>query len=62
LTGGGGAALIVIDSAFVADWPAESAARAVKLDVPAALGIPLISPVADKLSPAGRVPADTVQL
>ena len=44
------------ESAPVAEPPPESATRTVKLDVPRALGVPLITPAADRDRPAGRVP------
>ncbi len=40
----------------------ESAAFTVKVLLPAAVGVPLITPAADNVSPAGRVPEDTVQV
>ncbi len=50
---------IAIDSAFVAVAPGVSVTRAVKFDVPAAVGVPVIAPV-DVLreSPAGRLPEE----
>ena len=56
MEGGGG--LTVMDSALVAVCEALSATCAVKFDVTAVLGVPLITPCADNWSPAGKVPAD----
>ena len=56
------AALITIESAFVPVALTVSVALAVKLDVPAVVGVPVIAPV-DELSdrPAGRVPDEMDQ-
>ena len=52
----GTALVIVIDSSFVS-LPALFSALTVKLAVPAAVGVPLISPVASSsVRPAGRLP------
>jgi len=56
------AALTTIESAFVADAPRVSAAFAVKLEVPLAVGVPVIAPPALMESPVGKVPALTVQV
>ena len=48
--------LIVIDSAFVADAPTLSASFAVKLDVPEAEGVPLMTPPEVRDNPVGRLP------
>jgi hypothetical protein len=57
-----GAALTVIDSAFVAEAPTLSATFAVKLDVPVAVGVPVIAPLEATIdSPAGRLPEDIDQ-
>jgi hypothetical protein len=40
----------------------ESATRTVKETVPAAVGVPVISPAPFKLKPAGKEPADSDQL
>ena len=48
--------VIVIDSSFVS-LPALLVALTVKVEVPAAVGVPLISPVSlFRLRPAGRLP------
>ena len=59
-----GAALTTIESALVADAPMVSAALTVKLDVPLAVGVPVIAPPELKLSPEGRLPelSDHVRL
>jgi hypothetical protein len=49
-------ALIVMENDFVAVCDPLSATRAVKLAVVAAVGIPLITPPADSVKPAGSVP------
>src|SRR3990172_7910786 len=55
-----GYALTVIDSALVAVALLSSVTCTVKLDTPAVVGMPLISPVAlFSVSPAGRVPTVT---
>jgi len=54
-----GAALITIESALVPDAPTVSAAFAVKLAVPVAVGVPLMTPPALMASPAGRLPAES---
>ena len=44
-------------------FPAEFVALTVKLNVPAAVGIPVIAPVASfKLRPFGSVPSETDQV
>jgi hypothetical protein len=60
--GGGPAALIVTEKSFVDEALLAPATRIVKLEVPAVVGIPSRTPVADRLRPAGSVPADTDQL
>lgn len=52
-----GCAFTVIDSAWLAYAPTMSVALAVKFEVPAVVGVPVIAPV-DELSdsPAGRFP------
>jgi hypothetical protein len=52
--------LIVSDSAAVVETDALSVTFTVKLLDPAALGVPDIVPPADRLSPAGSDPTDTV--
>jgi hypothetical protein len=57
---GGAAGLIVTENTFVAVPP--PVAWTVKLEVPAAVGVPPRTPAADRLRPAGSVPADNDQL
>ena len=53
------AGLIVIESAFVAVALTLSVTLAVKLDVPEAVGVPVIAPVAATSdNPAGRLPEE----
>jgi len=56
------AAVMSMESALVAVAAAESVTRTVKLDVPAAVGVPLITPAALRVSPAGRVPIATAHV
>jgi len=56
------AGLIVSDSAAVVETDALSVTFTVKLLDPAVPGVPAIVPPADRLKPAGSVPADTVQV
>jgi hypothetical protein len=51
--------LTVIDNAAVAEPPALSVTLTVKVDDPAALGVPESAPAAERLTPAGSDPADT---
>ena len=51
--------LMVSESVAVADPPPLSLTFAVKLAVPAALGVPDIVPSADRFSPAGSDPLET---
>jgi hypothetical protein len=51
--------LIVRDSAAVADPDALSVTFTVKFEDPAALGVPVIAPLAARLRPAGNDPLDT---
>ena len=62
--GGGGAAATFSVSALltVAAGEAESVAVTVKLEVPAAVGVPLIAPAALNVSPAASVPVETAQV
>jgi len=54
--------IVVIDRSWVA-VVIPSATRTVKLDVPAVVGVPAITPVASASdSPAGSEPADTDQV
>jgi hypothetical protein len=58
-----GAAAIAMERAFVEERPLAPATRTVKLEVPAAVGVPLIAPEeAFSVRPAGRLPAETDQL
>lgn len=53
------AGLITIDSAFVAVAETLSVTIAVKFDVPAVVGVPVIAPVEATIeSPAGRLPPE----
>ena len=52
---------MVMRSARVADWPAESATRTEKSELPAAEGVPEIVPVFEIDSPAGSAPALKLQ-
>jgi hypothetical protein len=50
-------AFTTIDSAFVAEAPTVSATLAVKLEVPVAVGVPVIAPEdVVRVRPAGRLP------
>jgi hypothetical protein len=52
-----GAGAIVMLSAFEAVWPTLSVTFTVKENVPATVGVPLITPVDDaKVRPAGKLP------
>ncbi len=51
-----GAGLIVIESALVAVLATESVTFTVKLEVPAVVGVPEITPAELSVRPAGRVP------
>ena len=42
--------------ALVVVWPLASVSLTVKENVPVAVGVPLITPEADRLSPVGRLP------
>jgi hypothetical protein len=53
--------LIVIERAFVVDCDPASLTRTVKLTVPAAVGVPLITPP-DKANPAGNGPVASVHV
>ena len=56
------AVTIVMESAFVAVPPRASVTRTVKFDVPAAVGVPEKTPVAESVRPVGRVPAVLAQV
>src|SRR3954447_9543071 len=60
--GGGGAGLIVMRNALVADWLFESPTRTVKSKSPAPVGIPAIAPVPESVIPAGSAPPETVHV
>lgn len=60
--GGGAAALIVTEKSFVDEALSAPATRTVKLELSAVVGVPSRTPVADRIRPAGSVPADTDQL
>lgn len=63
LTVGGGAAASIVTSKIRVDEALSlPATRTVKLEVPVAVGVPLRTPSADKLRPAGSVPEETDQL
>ena len=51
-----GAGFMVSASALFAVWDPVSVTSTVKLDVPAADGVPLITPVLDNVRPVGNVP------
>jgi hypothetical protein len=53
---------MVTEKAFVAVAEVESVTWTVKLEVPAPEGVPLRTPPAERLRPAGTVPEDTSQL
>ena len=61
ITGRTGASAIVIESALVAD-PAEFSAFTVKLEVPAAVGVPVIVPLVFRVNPAGSVPLEMLHV
>ena len=61
MVGGIITAFIVMDKAFVS-FPALFVALAVKLNVPAVVGVPDIIPVAESDKPVGKLPTDTVQV
>ena len=60
-----GAALTVMLSCCVADWEPptlESVTLTVKVDVPTAVGVPVIAPALLRVRPAGRDPALAVNV
>ena len=57
-----GAAAMVMVSDFAADVPAELVAVTEKVKVPVAVGVPVILPAVDRLSPPGRLPDALVQV
>ena len=62
ITGGTAAAFIVMVNATAADVPPAFVAVTVKFDVPAAVGVPEMTPLLLMVSPAGSEPLATVQL
>ena len=52
---------MVMDSALDADCAPLSATRTVKVELPAVVGVPLMTPAGDRASPAGKAPAVTDQ-
>ena len=62
IEGGGAAVLIATEKSFVDEAPSAPSTRTVKLELSAAVGVPLRTPTVDKVRPAGSVPADTDQL
>ncbi len=57
-----GTALIMIDNACSSNAAAASSTRTVKLDVPAVVGVPLMTPVAPSSTrPAGKAPTEIDQ-
>jgi len=61
MTGATAAEVMVIDSAFVSA-PIPLSALTVKLNVPITVGVPLITPVTDKVNPPGKAPLIKLQL
>jgi hypothetical protein len=59
IVGGVGAASMMICSGFVSERLFASVTFAVKLDVPAVVGVPVITPALDSVNPAGKVPTLT---
>src|SRR4029079_17918303 len=57
-----GAVAMVIDSALVAVAPTLSVTFSVKLNIPAAVGVPVIAPLLARLNPPGSGPGDNVQV
>ncbi len=53
---GNAAGALVMKKVCMADDAAESVTRAVKLEAPADVGVPVSAPVLDKDSPDGSVP------
>ena len=61
ITSGTGAGVTLIESCAVADWgvAAESATRTVKVLVPEAVGVPLITPLEEfSVRPPGSEPTE----
>ena len=59
---GAATALIVTVNALVDEAPLAPVTWTVKVEVAAAVGVPLRTPAVDRVSPAGSVPAETDQL
>ena len=57
-----GGAVMVTESGRVTDCEPLSATRTVKLELPAVVGVPLITPVPDSVKPAGKDPEVTDQV
>lgn len=55
-------ALIVMLRLAVFEIPRESVTFRVKLEVPVAVGVPVIKPVEDRFNPAGRLPAVVIHV
>ena len=59
---GAATALIVTVNALVDETPLAPVTWTVKVEVAAAVGVPLRTPAVDRVSPAGGVPEETDQL
>jgi hypothetical protein len=59
ITSGGTAGATVMDSDLVVEWVAASVTFTVKVDVPALVGVPEMTPALLIASPAGSEPIDT---
>src|SRR5262245_41639422 len=57
-----GSALIVSAKLFVADMPALSTTRTLKLNVPSIVGVPFKTPPLLRFNPLGSVPATSAQV
>ena len=54
--------MTTIESACVAEAPSVSAALTVKLEVPVAVGVPVMAPALPRLNPVGREPEESDQV
>jgi hypothetical protein len=54
--------VLILRSKFISSLSPEIATRTLKLDVTAAVGVPLRTPAVDSDKPAGRVPESRVQV